>query len=80
MAMGMTTIAFDRGISREIMKDAGLYAKYKDVDDMAKQIINVIENKNIVTEIGEKARKRALEKLSWRKGAEKITDFYKRYI
>ncbi|WP_459479406.1 glycosyltransferase family 4 protein [Clostridium saccharoperbutylacetonicum] len=80
MAMGMTTIAFDRSISREIMEDSGLYAKYKDVDDMARRIISVIENKKILAEVGEKARKRALEKLSWRKSAEKITEFYNRHM
>lgn len=77
MAMEMAIVCFDRRISKEILGDAGLFAKMKDTKDMANKVLSLIEDENLASGLGEKARKRAVAKLSADISAKKIEKFYK---
>ncbi len=81
MAMGMATVAFDRNVSREILGEkCGLFAEMGDSDSLADRILTLIENEELRHSLGDNARKRAVELLSYEKSAEKIDGFYKRFV
>lgn len=80
MAMKMGIVCFDRQISREILGDAGLFAKMKDARDLSVKILELIEDTDLTLRLGEKARKRAEEKLSADISARKIEGFYKSLV
>ncbi len=77
MAMKMGVICFDREISREILGDTGLFAKFKNAEDMADKIIMLINDHNLTKHLGSKARMRAKQVLSTDLNAEKIDGFFK---
>jgi glycosyltransferase involved in cell wall biosynthesis len=74
LAMGLPTVAFDRSVSREIMRDAGLYAKYKDYEDLASVLIEAYEDRE---SLSIKARARAVDALSWDAVALNLENVYK---
>lgn len=81
MAMGMATVAFERSVSREVLgqdekSPCGVFAKFEDSDDLAKQIIRVLDDPILVKKMGENARERAVNVLSHIKSAEIIEAFY----
>lgn len=78
MAMGMTTVSFDTKVSREILGDAGVYAKVGDKDDLADKILYCIENQEECSAIGRKARERAVETLSWIEVGRRIDEVYRK--
>lgn len=80
MAMQMGIVCFDRGISREILGDAGLFAEMKNVEEMSDKILELITNEELRNMLGRKARVRAEEKLSTDENAKKINEFYNTLI
>ena len=65
MAMGLPTVAFSRSVSREILGDAGILAEMRNARDLGEKIIWALENHEVVRRLGEKARERAVQNLSW---------------
>lgn len=65
MAMGMTTVAFDRGVSREILADSGVFARFGDPQDLAEKLLSVIDDYELCRAKGRASRQRAVENLSW---------------
>jgi len=65
MAMGMVTVAFDRSVSREILGDTGLFAEFGNAMDLADKILWALNHPAECESIGNKARERAIENLSW---------------
>lgn len=76
MAMGMTTIAFDRSVSREILADTGLFAEMKSPKSMAEKIIWALQNKDECKRLGKMARERAITNLSWDAVGKRINEVY----
>ena len=76
MAMGMATIAFDRRVAREILGNAGIFAKFADVDDLAEKISWVIRYPDQCHLFREKARERAVKYLSWDAVGKRIDKVY----
>ncbi len=76
MSMGMGIACFDRGVSREILGDAGLYAPMKDTEALADRLVWLLENPAETEALGLKGRARA-EKLSIHENARKIDAFYR---
>lgn len=76
MAMGLPTAAFDRGTSREILGETGIFAKLNDSEDLAEKILYLLENKEEAKILGEKARRRAVANLSWQAVGERIDRVY----
>lgn len=80
MAMGLATVAFDRGVSREILGAAGVFAKFNDSGDLAEKIVYLLNNKAEAKKLGEKARDRAVAELSWKAVGERIDNIYQTKI
>jgi glycosyltransferase involved in cell wall biosynthesis len=65
MAMGLPVVAFSRSVSREILGDAGILAEMKNALDLGEKIVWALRNRDTVRRLGEKARERAVQNLSW---------------
>lgn len=76
LAMGMTTIAFERDVALEVMGEAGLYAKFNDADSLAEQIIRCAGDEALQKKYGLKARERAVNELSLMKYGKELERVY----
>lgn len=76
MAMGLATAAFDRGVSREILGQTGVFAKFSDSGDLAEKIIYLLNNKAEAKLLGEAARARSVTELSWKAVGKRINKVY----
>ena len=56
---------FDLTEGRASAGDASLYARHNDPVDFAEKLAELIENPALRAEMGQRGRKRVLEKLSW---------------
>jgi glycosyltransferase involved in cell wall biosynthesis len=75
--MGQAVVAFDREISRDILKNCGLIAEFMNVEDLFHKISELLENEKKVIDLGRKARKRAQLYYSWDAVADRIEKQYK---
>ncbi|MFA5105271.1 MAG: glycosyltransferase family 4 protein [Candidatus Margulisiibacteriota bacterium] len=76
MAMGMTTVAFDRPVSREILAECGIFSVMENAQSLAEGILQAIENPSLRKKVGEGARQRAVEYLSWGTVGQRIYEVY----
>jgi len=76
MAMGMLTVAMDRWVAREILGDCGIFADFGNPDSLARKIIWSLRNPDQVKSLGQKARQRALDTLSWDAVGKRIHEDY----
>jgi len=76
MAMGMLTIAFHRSVSREILGDCGIYAEFGNPESLAQKIVWALESPDQVKILGQKARQRAIDTLSWNAVGRRIHEVY----
>jgi glycosyltransferase involved in cell wall biosynthesis len=60
--MGLPTVAFDTDMNREYLGEFGVYAKYKDSNDLATCIIQLLDSEEKRKELSPKIRERAIEK------------------
>ncbi len=60
MAMGLPVITFDSAVSRQYLGEAGIYAQYADREDLARCIIETLNNETIRTQAGKTNRDMAL--------------------
>lgn len=65
MACGLPTVAFDTPINREILGDAGIYAKYADVADFAARLEDLVLDGIRRTELAKRVREKAEREHSW---------------
>ncbi|RQW84198.1 MAG: glycosyltransferase family 1 protein [Geobacter sp.] len=65
MACGIPVLAFDTPINREILGDAGVYARFADAADFAARLEELILQKGLRQELAEKVRQKAVEEHSW---------------
>jgi glycosyltransferase involved in cell wall biosynthesis len=65
MACGIPVLAFDTPINREILGDAGVYARFADVEDFAARLEELVQQEVLRRELSEKVRKKAVEEHSW---------------
>ncbi|MCM8820904.1 MAG: DUF1972 domain-containing protein [Candidatus Omnitrophica bacterium] len=72
MGSGNCIIAFDVVFNREVLGDAGLY--FKDVSELKKNIELLLENKNILNSLRQRAKERALNLYRW----EDVVDGYEK--
>jgi len=76
MSMGLAIVAFNRSVSREILGNAGVYATFGSVSDLAKKIVWLIDHPAEAKQLGQKARQRAINKLSWMAVGKRINQVY----
>jgi glycosyltransferase involved in cell wall biosynthesis len=77
LACGRPIITSNISALPEIVSDAGLLVSPNDCEQLSQAIRKLLEDKNLATEIGQKALVRAKE-FSWRKTAEQTLEIYER--
>ncbi len=65
MAYSVPVVAFDLHETRVSATDSAVYAKPNDVEDLAKRIVELLDDEPRRHEMGEKGRRRILEHLAW---------------
>ena len=76
MASGLPTVVFDNPVNREILGDLGVYARTGDASDLAKQIIRLASDEEMLIRLRELLRKRAVDTYSWNRIADNIVNTY----
>lgn len=76
MAAGLPTIVFDNPVNKELLGNAGVYAK-PDSNSLAEKIIELLESEKKMRELKENLKARVEKYFLWDKIVEKIIDTYK---
>ena len=76
MAMGLPTVTFDTEVSREYLADWGRYARPGDAEDLARQLLELLQNEERARTLGRALRLRAVENYTWERAGRKIVDVY----
>lgn len=77
MACGLPTVVFDSEVNREILGDDGIYATFGSVSSLADCIVATLNDKVLLSEIGQRARRKAAEEHSWDSRASMLTRIYR---
>lgn len=80
MSMGLPVVAFDAAPNREILGDAGVYARHGDADDLAAKLIDVLRDSRRARVIGDKLRRRAVDAMSWSDRINDLIGVYARVL
>ena len=78
-AVGAPVVASRASAVPEVAGDGALYFDPEDRDDLAKQILAVVGNEGLRTELAEKGR-RNMARFSWRRTAETVLSVYERIV
>jgi glycosyltransferase involved in cell wall biosynthesis len=78
MACGLPTITFDTPVNREIMGDAGVYARFGDATDLAERIEILAADAAERERLGRLGREHAEKAHSWRARGKELFDIYRR--
>jgi len=76
MACGLPTVVFEAQVNREILADAGVYAKFGDAEDFSKVLADLAGDEGRLGELSQRSRRDAVEKHSWSARAEELEDLY----
>ncbi len=76
MAMGLPTVAFATPVAREILGDAGIYARLGDANDLAARLELVLDDRELAARLGAAARARAVAELSWERAVLSLEAIY----
>jgi glycosyltransferase involved in cell wall biosynthesis len=74
MACGIPVLAFDTPINREILGDAGVYARFGDAADFAARLEELVLREGLRQELAEKVRKKAVAEHSWQARGKELED------
>ena len=80
MALGKPIVQFDLTEGRYSAQDASLYAKPNDAVDMAKKIIELLENPEKRKRMSEFGYNRVVNELSWEHTSKTLLEGYDRYF
>ena len=80
MALAKPIVQFDLTEGRFSARDASLYARRNDSDDMAEKIIELLNNPEKRREIGEYGRERVINELSWEHTSKALLDGYEKFF
>ncbi len=64
MAMGLPVVTFDTPVSREYLRELGLYARFGSIDDLAAQLERGLAERDRAARLGAAGRERAVRELS----------------
>jgi glycosyltransferase involved in cell wall biosynthesis len=76
MAMGLPTVAFDTEVSREYLGSLGVMARRGDEEDLAKRLLELLDNPQERQTMSAQLRQRAIERFSWDSSADILLDTY----
>jgi glycosyltransferase involved in cell wall biosynthesis len=77
MACGLPTVAFDTPVNRELLGDAGVYARYDDAADLAARLAALMKSADERARLGLMARERAVQRHSWDLRGEALDEIYR---
>ncbi|MBT0653779.1 glycosyltransferase family 4 protein [Geomobilimonas luticola] len=80
LACGLPTVVFDTPINREILGDAGVYARYGDVSDLAAQLEKLSGDSARRAALAAASRRKAVEEHSWQARGEELIAVYRKLI
>jgi len=78
MAMGLPVVAFDTPVSREMLGDLGIYARYGDPVSLAHCLLQALRDVEGSRELGRRLRQRAETHCSWVQGIQALVQLYAR--
>ena len=78
MAMGLPTVTFDTPVSREYLREDGVYARRGDASSLAEQILRLLSDPQASRELGARLRARAEAEYDWDQAAEMLMQVYER--
>jgi glycosyltransferase involved in cell wall biosynthesis len=76
MALGLATVAFDSPVSRDVLGPAGVFAELGNADDLARKLLDLLDNDAEAAGRGRFLRRRVEENHSWADAARRILDVY----
>lgn len=77
MACGLPTLAFDTPVNREILGDAGMYAKYADAADFAALLEELAMDGQRRAELATRVREKAQREHSWQARGRQLAEMYR---
>lgn len=80
MALGKPLVQFDLTEGRYSAQEASLYVKRNDAEDMAKKILELLDNPEKRKQMGEYGRNRVINELSWEHTSKALLEGYDRYF
>jgi len=80
MSMALPIVAFDTPVSREYLRDLGMYAPPGDVQGLAAALLALLDDPNRAIVLGQSLRQRVLERYSWEWAGQQILDVYARAL
>ncbi|GFE57768.1 glycoside hydrolase [Geobacter sp. AOG1] len=80
LACGLPTVVFDTPINREILGDAGVYARYGDATDLSVQLENLAEDAARRAALAAASRRKAVEEHSWQARGGQLVEVYQKMI
>lgn len=80
MAMGLPVVTFDTPVSREMLGDAGLYARLGSADDLAAKLVQVLEDAPLAARLRVAGRVRAVQEFAWYHAAPELEAIYARVL
>lgn len=80
MALGKPIVQFDLTEGRYSAQEASLYAKPNDAQDMARQILTLLDDAPLRERIGQYGRERVLKQLGWEHTSKALLAGYDRYF
>lgn len=80
MACGLPTVVFESEVNREILGDDGIYAEYGNASSLADCIVATLNDRVLMYELGQRARKTAAEVHSWDARARLLARIYQNLL
>ncbi|MCD8007040.1 MAG: glycosyltransferase family 4 protein [Oscillospiraceae bacterium] len=80
MALGKPIVQFDLTEGRYSAQEASLYAKNNDAEDMAKKIIELLNDPEKCKRMGEYGRNRVVNELSWEHTSKALLEGYEKFF
>jgi len=80
MACGLPTVAFDMPVNRELLGDAGVYAKYDDAGDLATKLALLMEHKEERDRLSRLGREQAEQRHSWDSRGKVLDEIYRKKL
>ncbi len=80
MACGLPTVAFDTPVNREILGDAGVYARSGDVADLAERLAELAADPGRRASLALRVREKAEREHGWRSRGEALEQLYRRIV
>lgn len=80
MAMGLPVVTFDRSVDRELLGEAAIYCRRGDAGDLARGILEALDQPQRSRRLGRAARERVVARFSWHSVARELEARYRELL